>query len=137
MPAITRAIAKASTRAPIIPARQARANGAPIGQVEAAAGRVSGRRVVPDADLSGDPGLSGAAHGLLDRLLDLGGSRRASATPQAARFARGTRTIPRQMCSGIREEISPTILAAATFLIAFALLFLFAVERLRRRASEG
>ena len=47
------------------------------------------------------------------------------------------RTIPRQMCSGIREEISPTILAAATFLIALALLFLFAVERLRRRASEG
>ena len=32
------------------------------------------------------------------------------------------RTIPRQMWSGIREEISPTILAAATFLIAFALL---------------
>ena len=31
------------------------------------------------------------------------------------------RTIPRQMWSGIREEISPTILAAATFLIAFAL----------------
>ena len=43
------------------------------------------------------------------------------------------RTIPRQMWSGIREEISPTILAAATFLIAFALLFLFAVERLRGR----
>ena len=43
------------------------------------------------------------------------------------------RTIPRQMWSGIREEISPTILAAATFLIAFALLFLFAVERLRSR----
>ena len=44
------------------------------------------------------------------------------------------RTIPRQMWSGIREEISPTILAAATFLIAFAPLFLFAVERLRRGA---
>ena len=43
------------------------------------------------------------------------------------------RTIPRQMWSGIREEISPTILAAATFLIAFALVFLFAVERLRSR----
>ena len=49
----------------------------------------------------------------------------------------GQRTIPRQMWSGIREEISPTILAAATFLIAFALLFLFAVERLRRRARAG
>ena len=45
------------------------------------------------------------------------------------------RTIPRQMWSGIREEISPTILAAATFLIAFALLFLFAVERLRSRTQ--
>ena len=47
------------------------------------------------------------------------------------------RTIPRQMWSGIREEISPTILAAATFLIAFALLFLFAVERLRSRTRES
>ena len=47
------------------------------------------------------------------------------------------RTIPRQMWSGIREEISPTILAAATFLIAFALLFLFAVERLRSRTRPG
>ena len=47
------------------------------------------------------------------------------------------RTIPRQMWSGIREEISPTILAAATFLIAFALLFLFAVERLRSRTRDA
>ncbi len=43
------------------------------------------------------------------------------------------RTIPRQMWSGIREEINPTILAAATILIVFALLFLLVVEMLRRR----
>ena len=43
------------------------------------------------------------------------------------------RTIPRQMWAGIREEISPAILAVATFLIAFAVLLLFAVEWLRRR----
>ena len=44
------------------------------------------------------------------------------------------RTIPRQMWAGIREEISPAILAVATFLIAFAVLLLFAVEWLRRRS---
>ena len=43
------------------------------------------------------------------------------------------RTIPRQMWAGIREQISPAILAVATFLIAFAVTLLFAVERLRRR----
>ena len=43
------------------------------------------------------------------------------------------RTIPRQMWSGIREEINPTILAAATILIVFALVFLFVVETLRSR----
>ncbi len=47
------------------------------------------------------------------------------------------RTIPRQMWSGIREEINPTILAAATFLIAFALLLLFTVEWLRARTREA
>ena len=47
------------------------------------------------------------------------------------------RTIPRQMWAGIREQISPTILAVATFLIVFAVLLLFAVEWLRRRASSG
>ncbi len=45
------------------------------------------------------------------------------------------RTIPRQMWAGIREQISPTILAMATFLIVFAVLLLFAVEWLRRRAA--
>ena len=43
------------------------------------------------------------------------------------------RTIPRQMWAGIREQISPAILAVATFLIGFAVLLLFAVEWLRRR----
>ena len=44
------------------------------------------------------------------------------------------RTIPRQMWSGIREEISPTILAVATILIAISVLLLIAVELLRRRS---
>ena len=44
------------------------------------------------------------------------------------------RTIPRQMWAGIREQISPAILAVATFLIVFALALLFTVARLRRRA---
>ena len=47
------------------------------------------------------------------------------------------RTIPRQMWAGIREQISPTILAVATFLIVFAVLLLFVVEWLRRRSSAG
>jgi putative spermidine/putrescine transport system permease protein len=45
------------------------------------------------------------------------------------------RTIPRQMWSGIREQISPTILAVATILIIFSSLLLLAVEILRRRNS--
>ena len=46
------------------------------------------------------------------------------------------RTLPRQMWAGIREQISPAILAVATFLIAFALLLLGAVEWLRRRGGD-
>ncbi len=46
------------------------------------------------------------------------------------------RTIPRQMWSGIREEISPAILAVATFLFVFALLFMATVEWLRQRGSH-
>ncbi|WP_425153008.1 ABC transporter permease [Candidatus Palauibacter sp.] len=45
------------------------------------------------------------------------------------------RTIPRQMWAGIREQISPAILAVATFLVVFALALLLTVEWLRRRAS--
>ena len=46
------------------------------------------------------------------------------------------RTIPRQMWSGIREEISPAILAVAVFLIIFAVVFLLTVEWLRRRNAR-
>ncbi len=46
------------------------------------------------------------------------------------------RTIPRQMWSGIREEISPTILAIATLLIAFAIMVLLAVELLQKRGKK-
>ena len=45
------------------------------------------------------------------------------------------RTIPRQMWSGIREQISPAILALAVFLIAFAVVVLLTVDWLRRRSS--
>lgn len=43
------------------------------------------------------------------------------------------RTIPWQMFSGIREQISPTILAVATLLTIFSMLLLFSLELLRRR----
>jgi len=43
------------------------------------------------------------------------------------------RTIPREMWSGIREAISPTILAVATILIAISVLLLLSLELLRRR----
>ena len=47
------------------------------------------------------------------------------------------RTIPRQMWAGIREQISPAILAVATFLIVFAVLLLLTVEWLRRRSASA
>ncbi len=47
------------------------------------------------------------------------------------------RTIPRQMWAGIREQISPAILALAVFLIAFAVLVLLTVEWLRNRSSSA
>jgi len=43
------------------------------------------------------------------------------------------RTIPWQMFSGIREQISPTILAVATLLTLVSMLLLFSLELLRRR----
>ena len=46
------------------------------------------------------------------------------------------RTIPREMWAGIREQISPAILAVATLLIAFAVAFMLVVEWLRRRGGE-
>ena len=46
------------------------------------------------------------------------------------------RTIPRQMWSGIREQISPTILAVATILVIISIALLTAVELLRRRSER-
>lgn len=48
----------------------------------------------------------------------------------------GQRTLPRQMFDGIRENISPTILAVATLLILLAVLLLLVAEWLRRRNLE-
>lgn len=45
-------------------------------------------------------------------------------------------TIPWQMFSGIRERISPTILAVATLLILVSVFLLAAVEMLRRRSER-
>ena len=45
-------------------------------------------------------------------------------------------TLPRQMWSGIRQEISPTILSAATVLVIFAVILLVTVELLRRRSER-
>ena len=47
------------------------------------------------------------------------------------------RTLPRQMWSGVREQISPAILAVATLLIGLAAVFLGLVEWLRRRGGGG
>ena len=46
------------------------------------------------------------------------------------------RTIPRQMWAGIREQISPTILAVATILVLFSIALLTTVELLRRRSER-
>ncbi len=45
----------------------------------------------------------------------------------------GQRTIPLEMWSGIREQISPTILAVATMLISISIVLLVTLEMLRRR----
>ncbi len=47
------------------------------------------------------------------------------------------RTIPRQMFAGIREQISPTILAVATLLILVSIIMLFLLEWLRRRSEAN
>ena len=48
----------------------------------------------------------------------------------------GQKTLPWQMFTGLREQISPTILAVATILIAISVLLLFVVELLRRRSER-
>jgi putative spermidine/putrescine transport system permease protein len=45
-------------------------------------------------------------------------------------------TIPRQMFNGIREAISPAILAVATILVVISVLLLATVELLRRRSER-
>jgi putative spermidine/putrescine transport system permease protein len=46
------------------------------------------------------------------------------------------RTIPRQMWAGIREQISPTILAVASILVGLSIMLLTVVELLRRRSER-
>ncbi len=46
------------------------------------------------------------------------------------------RTIPWQMFSGIREQISPTILAVATLLVIMSIMLLSTIELLRRRGER-
>ena len=45
-------------------------------------------------------------------------------------------TLPWQMFTGLREQISPTILAAATILVSVSILLLATVELLRRRSER-
>ena len=45
-------------------------------------------------------------------------------------------TLPRQMFSGIRENLSPTIAAAATLLIGFSIVLLLVLEWLRGRSER-
>ena len=46
------------------------------------------------------------------------------------------RTIPWQMFSGIREQISPTILAVATLLVIVSIMLLASLELIRRRSER-
>jgi putative spermidine/putrescine transport system permease protein len=45
-------------------------------------------------------------------------------------------TLPWQMFIGLREQISPTILAAATILVVVSIMLLTTVELLRRRSER-
>ncbi len=48
----------------------------------------------------------------------------------------GQQTLPWQMFTGLREQISPVILAAATILVAISIVLLATVEMLRRRSER-
>jgi putative spermidine/putrescine transport system permease protein len=48
----------------------------------------------------------------------------------------GQKTLPWQMFTGLREQISPTILAVATILVAFSIVLLTTLEMLRRRSER-
>ena len=50
--------------------------------------------------------------------------------------AHDQQTIPRQMWNGIREQISPAILAMATILVFFSITLLTTIELLRRRSER-
>ena len=46
------------------------------------------------------------------------------------------KTLPWQMFLGLREQISPTILAVATILVALSIALLATLEVLRRRSER-
>lgn len=46
------------------------------------------------------------------------------------------KTLPWQMFTGLREQISPTILAVATILVAISIALLVTLELLRRRSER-
>ena len=48
----------------------------------------------------------------------------------------GQKTLPWQMFTGLREQISPTILAVATILVTLSILLLTTIEILRRRSEK-
>lgn len=49
----------------------------------------------------------------------------------------GQFTLPREMYAGLREQLSPTICAAATVLVLVSILLLALTELLRRRQGDG
>jgi putative spermidine/putrescine transport system permease protein len=48
----------------------------------------------------------------------------------------GQKTLPWQMFTGLREQISPTILAVATLMVAISIVLLTTLELLRRRSER-
>lgn len=48
----------------------------------------------------------------------------------------GQKTLPWQMFTGLREQISPTILAVATIMVAISIVLLTVLEMLRRRSEK-
>ena len=48
----------------------------------------------------------------------------------------GLKTLPWEMFNGLREQISPTILAVATILVTISVLLLASIELLRRRSER-
>ncbi len=48
----------------------------------------------------------------------------------------GQKTLPWQMFTGLREQISPTILAVATIMVAISIVLLSVLEMLRRRSER-